>query len=264
MKFLKIQKRITFSLLILMAFVNSNAQLSEETMADKISYNSTMDADNIYVQLSTQDRPTMLTMLHRGLYVYFDIKGKKKKKVAIQYPIQGTPLQSPFGNTTDTRRNREEVGGNNQQGPDISVLVAEMPKMALYTNQDSELEFHLDLNKLGVSIKYDYDTEEKILHYELTIPKQQIADSESDFSNLSIGIISPKKEDKTDGNSSNASFGGRGQGGGLSGGRGRQGGRSGGGLARGGRGGSRNGASPQKERPEETTIDFWFKVNFEK
>jgi len=196
-------------------------------------------------------------MLQRGLYVYFDVRGKKKKKVAIQYPINISPPQRPNRNDRDTGGNRAEVVEEKEQGPDIAVLVAEMPKMALYTNLDSEVEFHLDLNKLGVSIKYDYDTEGKILRYELTIPKHRIADGESNFSKLSIGIISPKIEEEIKEKSSNVSFGGGGQGGG----RGGQGGRPGGGQ---GSGGSQTDRSQQGERPEETTIDFWFKANFAK
>ncbi|WKX75917.1 hypothetical protein [Zobellia laminariae] len=71
--------RLSLSVMVLFAFVETYAQEPEEKIEDLITYNSSMDADNIYVALSTTDRPTMLSMLHRGLFVYFDVKGKKKR-----------------------------------------------------------------------------------------------------------------------------------------------------------------------------------------
>jgi len=118
-------------------------------------------------------------------------------------------------------------------------------------------EFHLDLNKLGVSITYNYDEDSKELQYELVIPKQEI--SNAHFSKLSIGIVTPKREKESKDKDTNISFGGGGQGGG-GGGRGGQGG-PGGGQGGGGRGGSQGGPPQQNDRPEESSLDIWFKVD---
>ncbi|WP_282049870.1 hypothetical protein [Maribacter aquivivus] len=243
--------RLYIQLVLLLALATSQAQNSE----DNINYSSFITDENVHVQLSTFDQATMLTMLHKGFYVYFDVKGKRKKNVAIQYPINIAPPEKQNRNERNngTREELEEE----QRGPDIATLLAEMPKIGEYTNLDYEQEFHLDLNQLGVSITYVYNEENKELQYELIIPKYKISDA--NLSKLSIGIVTPKREKESKDKDSNISFGSGGQGGG-GGGRGGQGG-PGGGQGGGGRGGSQGGPSPQNDRPEETTIDIWFKAD---
>ncbi|GBF19377.1 hypothetical protein C21_01542 [Arenibacter sp. NBRC 103722] len=131
-----------------------------------------------------------------------------------------------------------------------------MPKKANYIKNDYEEEFHLDLNKLGISISYNYEEEGKILRYYLKMPKQRIADGGIDFSKMSIGVVTPKMERDTENKGSNISFGGVGQG------RGQGGGPRGGGQGGGPKGGGLGGGLPQQDqRSEEVTIDFWFKAN---
>ena len=243
--------RLYFQLMMALLVTTIQAQNSE----DNINYNGFIADGNVHVQLSTVDQATMLTMLHKGFYVYFDVKGKRKKNVAIQYPINSAPPERPNRNERNNgNREEQEV---EQSGPDIATLLAEMPKIGEYTNLDYEQEFHLDLNQLGVSITYVYNEENKELQYELIIPKHIIADA--NLSKLSIGIVTPIREKESQDKNSNISFGGGGQGRGSGGGRGQRG--SGGGQGRGGRGGSQGGPSQQNERPKEMTIDIWFNVN---
>ncbi|WP_324027149.1 hypothetical protein QSV08_05050 [Maribacter sp. BPC-D8] len=244
--------RLYFQVIIVLLATTIQAQNSQ----DNINYNSFIKDGNIHVQLSTVDQATMLTMLHKGFYVYFDVKGKRKKNVSVQYPINIVPHERP--NRNDRNKGNREEQKEEQSGPDIATLLAEMPKIGEYTNLDYEQEFHLDLNQLGVSITYVYNEENKELQYELVIPKHKIADA--NLSKLSIGIVTPKREKESQDKNSNISFGGGGQGGGSGGGRGGQ-GRPGGGQGDGGRGGSKGGPPQQEDRPEETTIDIWFKVN---
>ena len=250
--------RLSLSVMVLFAFVETYAQEPEEKIEDHITYNSSMDADNIYVALSTADRPTMLSMLHRGLFVYFDVKGKKKKNVSVQYPSE---VKLPQRGRDRKEGNRGELEEDEQQGPDILEVIEEMPKMAKYNNLDFEEDFHLDLNNLGISITYSYEVEEEILRYELKMPKQYISDNEIDFSKFSIGVVTPKIEKDTKDKDSSLSFGSGGQGGGSGG--GPRGGGGQGGGPRGGGSGSRSSGPPKQDKgPEAVTIDFWFNPNF--
>ncbi|WP_424000061.1 hypothetical protein [Maribacter sp. IgM3_T14_3] len=244
--------RLYIQLVLLLVLATSQAQNTE----DNITYSSFIADENVHVQLSTVDQATMLTMLHKGFYVYFDVKGKRKKNVSIQYPINIAPPERPNRNDRENV-NREELDQDERRGPDLVKLVSEMPKKAEFTNLDLVQEFHLDLNKLGVSITYNYNEDSKELQYELIIPKKEISDA--NFSKLSIGIVTPKREKESKDKDSNISFGGGGQGGG-GGGRGGQGG-PGGGQGGGGRGGSQGGPSQQNDRPAETSLDIWFKAD---
>ncbi|CAM4409667.1 hypothetical protein [Zobellia nedashkovskayae] len=254
MRFVLNKIGLSLSIMMLFALVESYAQEPEENIEDHITYNSYMDADNIYVELSTTNRPTMLSMLHRGLYVYFDVKGKKKKNVSVLYPSE---VKLPQRGAGRNKPNSEEIEEEDQQGPDILTMVEEMPKMGKYNNLDFEEDFHLDLNNLGISITYNYEVEGELLRYELKMPKQYISDSEIDFSKFSIGVVTPKIEKKNEDGGSSLSFGGGGSGGGSRGGGGQ------GGGPRGGGSGSRPSGPPKQDKgPEAMTIDFWFNPNF--
>ncbi|CAM4403270.1 hypothetical protein [Zobellia nedashkovskayae] len=260
MRFVLNRIGLSLSIMMLFALVESYAQEPDENIEDHITYTSSMDADNIYVELSTTDRPTMLSMLHRGLYVYFDVKGKKKKNVSVLYPSE---VKLPERGAGRNKPNSEEVEEEDQQGPDILTVVEEMPKMGKYNNLDFEEDFHLDLNNLGISITYNYEVEGELLRYELKMPKQYISDSEIDFSKFSIGVVTPKIEKKNEDGGSSLSFGGGGQGGGSGG--GSRGGGGQGGAPRGGGSGSRPSGPPKQDKgPEAMTIDFWFNPNFVK
>ncbi|MDF4202961.1 hypothetical protein PXD56_08350 [Maribacter sp. SA7] len=244
--------KLYFKFLMLFVCMSTQAQ----NTVDNITYNSKLDQDNVYVELSTTDEPTMMSMLHRGFYVYFDEKGKKKKNVSVQYPLEVKMPQRPDRNERGSDNRDEE---KEKIGPNIPLLIEEMPKTAKYINYDSEQEFHLDLNNLGINISYLFNEESKELIYRLSIPRSSIADSGTEFSKLSIGIVTPKMETPNKDQNSNISFGGGGQGRGSGGGRGQRG--SGGGQDRGGRGGSQGGPSQQDERPKEVSINIWFSAH---
>ncbi|ADV51164.1 hypothetical protein I2486_19380 [Cellulophaga sp. E16_2] len=254
MKF--IFNKILMSLCILGVFgvLKTQAQAPHENSEGTINYSSTMDAKNIYVHLGTTDEATMVSMLHGGFSIYFDVKGKRKKNVSVQYPSEVTAPQA-MGNGSENARGtsgvRQEI--EHEKRPDILAVLVGLSKMARYSTPDLVQEFHLDLNNLGISIAYDYDKDAGLLHYELIMPIKNITVNPIDVSKLTIGIVTTKIE-KEQKESSNVSFGGRDQGG-----RGGQGGGPGGG---GGRGGSQGGDRPdQDQRPEEVTIDFWFKAD---
>ncbi len=261
-------KKVSFTLytILFLGLYSCYAQTpkEEKNSEDNIAYSSTSDKDNIYVELSTSNVPTMLSMLHRGFYVYFDVKGKKKRNISVQYPSEVTQMQrqsprkSRDNNTEQERGEREE---GERKGPDISTLLTQMPRKANYNTPNSEEEFHLDINSLGIKISYSYNAEDNILQYNLAIPKKRISDIPSKLPKLSIGVVTSKMENEEK-ESPNVSFGGGGQGSRGGGGRGGQGGPPGGGQGggQGGRGGSQTG-QPQRERPQEINLNIWFKAN---
>ena len=260
MKFIFHKIKLSLCILGMFGLFKIQAQGPSENTEGTINYSSTMDAKNIYVQLNTTDEATMLSMLHRGFSIYFDVKGRRKKNVAIQYPSE---IEVPQGkpnrkySTRGAREEREEDDG--ERGPDILAQLGGMSKTARYTHPDLSQEFHLDLNNLGVSMAYNYDKEANVLHYELMIPKNNIGTPPVDLSKLTIGVVTTKIEREED-TASNISFGGGGQGG-----RGGQGGGPGGGGRGGRQGGSQGGDRPdQDQRPEEVAIDFWFKADLSK
>ncbi len=262
---LKILNPIRWASIVVAVLVNIKvqAQKTDENIEDNIKYHSTMDEDYVFVRLSTINQPTMMAMLHNGFLVYFDVRGKRKKKVSVQYPseIQGPPRRQERGQREASPMEEEE-----RRGPDIELIVQEMPRTAIYENPDFSQDFSLDINSLDISINYDYNAENKTLSYELKMPKQRIAEMPADFSKLSIGIVSVKAESQSD--RPNLSIGGRGGGmGGGPGGGGRGGGGPGGGGQGGGLsgGGNRGGGPPQggqgQQPPEQVTFKFWFKAN---
>ncbi|WP_405246469.1 hypothetical protein [Cellulophaga sp. Asnod2-G02] len=259
MKF--IFNKIKWSLCILGVFgvLKSQAQVSLENSEGTINYSSTMDAKNVYVQLSTTDEATMLSMLHRGFSVYFDVKGKRKKNVAVQYPSEvALPQRKPNSNENRRGTSGEREEKDDERGPAILAVLEGMSKMARYRTPDLAQEFHLDLNNLGISITYDYDKDAGFLHYELIMPRNNISIHPVEVSKMTIGVVTTKIEREED-SSSNISVGGGGQGGrgGQSGGPGGSGGGPGG-----RQGGSQGGDRPnQDQRPEEVTIDFWLKAD---
>ncbi len=246
MKFNLKRSSISFCIVVFFTALNSYAQSPKEYIKDQVIYSSSMDAENIYVELSTDDKSTMLSMLHRGFYVYFDVKGKKKKNVSVQYPSEIVPAPRQAGRNNGSNGNLETQA---QKGPNMLVMLDELPRMARYTNFDFVEEFHLDLNNLGIVIAYSAEDDQ--LHYKLKMPKTMISDKTIDLSKLSIGVVSAQKERDSKEKRPSISMGGGGQSGGSGGGGGRPKGK--------GKGGSRpDQSSEEDEGTREVTLDFWF------
>ena len=270
---IKTIQHMKYTLGILLLFISafSTAQ-NQENREDNVVYSTSTDRNYVYVHLSTDIESTMMSMLHQGFSVYFDTKGKKKKKVAIKYPSEVKQHERPErqnGRSQQANQNRsgrqkiqgQDEGTRERRGPDIFKIVNNLPQEAEYTFFDKTQEFNLEINALDIAITYTYEKDNGgILHYELKVPKYRITKDNVDLSKLSIGIVTTKaKQENRD--SSNLSFGGRGQGGGPSGRSGGQGGPPSGGGQGGGRGGSGGGPPQQNQRPQLDTINFWFKAN---
>ena len=59
----------------------------------RISYRVYSDPDTLYLKLKINQKSIMTKMLRQGTKVYFDLNGKKKKDVYVQYPVPGQNQQ---------------------------------------------------------------------------------------------------------------------------------------------------------------------------
>lgn len=220
---------------------------------DNIEYKAIFDGQNVYLTLRTEFKETMQSMLRRGYIIYFDVKGKKKKNVSIQYPLKAERLEK--GTRPERGEHRENKENSVHKGPDMAKIIENLPKRANYTYFDSSQDFNLDVNNLGIAMNYHYENAEEgpVLVYHLKIPASKISTETNSLSKLSIGIVSTKQEQKNSHQKPSISMGGRQGGGG-------QGAPPGGGRS-GGAGRGSGGRPPQADTDSQVEkIDFWFKL----
>lgn len=217
------------------------------------------DETNVYLTMKTIDPKVATSILRKGLVIYFDVKGKKKKNVSVTYPIVKT--QRP------PRRNEDRP--SKPTDPEVNDSIIEKiyhmlennkPQKALYTYYDKIKEFNTILNNEGIAIDVRADKQNSCFLYSLKIPKNKINTStDINFNKLIIGIktanIARNTSERTRPTQS-ARSGGRGGG-------------RGGGRSNGTTGQGISGNPPVRDQSRSknreiisdvTPIDFWFKV----
>ena len=219
-------------------FPADSTQVSNENILYKVS----QDDSYVFLNISTTDKKTAMSIIRNGLTIYYDIKGKKKKDVYVKYPYSNEPRQS--------RQGSQE---NNDANPiDLNSMIEKLPAEAEYGSFEEKQAFNKDLNTLDIAIATHYTASSQLFEFSIKIPKAKIASQvNSDFSKLSIGVVANKMEGAV------KKERGQGQ---------NQGMRSGGGRRGNGSGGGRGGARGQNEQQsspttERATIDFWFGAN---
>lgn len=219
------------------SFPSDTTQVSNENVLYKVS----QDGSYVFLNISTTDKKTAMSIIRNGLTIYYDIKGKKKKDVYVKYPYSNEPRQS--------RQGSQE---NNDANPiDLNSMIEKLPAEAEYGSFEEKQAFNKDLNTLDIAIANHYTASSQLFEFSIKIPKAKIASQvNSDFSKLSIGVVANKMEGAV------KKERGQGQNQGMRSGGGRRGNSSGG-----GRGGAR-GQNEQQSSPttERATIDFWFDV----
>lgn len=215
------------------SFSGDTTQISNKNILYKVS----QAGNYIHLNISTIDKKTATSIIRNGLTIYYDIKGKEKKDVYVKYPYSNEPRQSRQGSR----------GNNDSNTIDLNSMIEKLPAEAEYSSFEEKQAFNKDLNTLDIAIENHYAASSQLFEFSIKIPKTKILSKEnSDFSKLSIGVVSNKME----GNINKE----RGQGQ-------NQGTRSGGG--RGGNGSGRGGMRGQnRQEPSSTaemiTVDFWF------
>lgn len=243
-------------LLIVMnvALVNATSPNDYRKKKDtKITPTATTDGTYIYVDIRTADQGVITSFLRRGFTVYFDKKGKKKKRVGVSSP---TLDRKKLGNTPPNSNERESRNSNEERELPVARMLEDIDRKAVYIKDDSAQEFHLDLNALDITINYSYQKEpqEGILVYKLKIPVSKIDENPIDFEKLTLGIIStplPERENQGPQDRGGLSLGGGGRSQGGPGGGNRGGG--------GGRPGGQGQGGGQKKAPQQSEdVALWF------
>ena len=211
---------------------------------NNIAYQAFHDKKNLHIRLKTNERASVLKILRTGLHVYFDVNGKKKKDIYVQYPI---------GNTGQMAM--QELGQGNSQGSqfDLKRMLNRISREAIYGYFGSEEAVYLSLNESHIKTSMRSSKFNELI-YDLVIPFEKIAVDSLQLSNLSIGIVSGSFDTPSMGS---------GMGGKKMGGSGMQpgGGRSGGMGPGGGRPGGMSGN--MQNNAMSSPIKIWFKVNLQ-
>ena len=214
-----------------------------------IQYQVSNDQENLHIKFKTSDWSSIMKIINQGSKIYFDIKGKQKKDVFVEYPMTGQKGMN-------TRPDMKQVPGQ-ASTPELSNMLEVVPKEAVFTShKESEIiQFSLVETDIKPSITVTGKSE---ITYDLIIPFHRLSENGlASITTLSIGIVTESMNMQSmDGVRADRMGGAGGRSGGGKGGSG--GGRSGGGMS--GAGGDRSGGRMgQGEMP--TPINIWFLVD---
>lgn len=247
--------------------------------ADKTSgirYQVAKDKDYFYITLNTSESATSQSIVRNGLKLYFDEKGKKRKKVYLEYPVaqqmkmgggQGPGNGGGFspGGQNGKSGGQNQKGGNSdrdKEGPQ------EMPISSEMVWSKNSVQETLDNSTENIGIKAELIRSKGELTYQLKIPIREILikKEQNELEKIAIGVISEAASSSSSGGPGGGMSGGPGGGsggpgggmGGPGGGMGGPGGGSGG--PGGGSGGMSGGGSGGPGGQSSASINFWFAV----
>lgn len=184
--------RILFVLFIFISIHSravSNKIKSDTTSVTEgyVLYKVFQDDSNISISVSTKDKKTMLTLLRFGITVSFDANGEKNNEVYVKYPQEMLQPNIKIGDIFEVDQAIDNL--------DLKKLIKNLPKEAEYGYFNNVQQFHIGLNSLDIGVAFS-SHKNGLLEYKLRVPKNRIRlDSESDFSKLSIGVLSGKNDD---------------------------------------------------------------------
>uniref|UniRef100_UPI00404812AE hypothetical protein n=1 Tax=Mariniflexile sp. TaxID=1979402 RepID=UPI00404812AE len=218
------------------SFPADTTQITNENVLYKVS----QDGNYVHLNISTTDKKTAMSIIRNGLTIYYDIKGKEKKDVYVKYPYSNE--SRPF--------QQGSLGNIDVNAIDLNSMIEKLPAEAEYGSFEKKQAFNKDLNTLDIAIANHYTASSQLFDFSIKIPKDKItAKKNSDFSKLSIGVVTNTRERNIEGGQQDQNQSMRGGGSG-----GRRGG--GNGNGRGGMG-HQNGQRPSSTT-ENVTVDFWF------
>ncbi|HTK19310.1 MAG TPA: hypothetical protein VL442_07355 [Mucilaginibacter sp.] len=224
----------------------------------QLNYALANDQDNLYMAIRINDRSEQIRVLHAGLTLSIDTRGKKKETFTMTFPVGDQSVQSMAETAQDLQ------GGNNdvKQEDHEDLMKAKLTKLReikVTGFKDIESETMTTSNTYGFKVAIDYDKDGNLV-YEAAIPLKffhadDLSKNEWAF-NFKINGITRPGQNKDNGDHEGMTRGG---GGGFGGGGGGRGGRMGGG-GRGGRMGGGGGNSAPVDRSElSKSVDFWEK-----
>lgn len=215
----------------------------------RIRYEVSNDQDHIHIKLNTSNPYSIIKIFRTGLQVYFDIEGKKKETVFLQYPE---------ANTTELETPKKDIKGQ-KKALDYNAILLQTSKKATYIHREKTEIFTINQADHDIKVKIEIIGENELI-YDLIIPIQRFTDLSIDsIPNLAIGIVSGAFE-RANNKENQEQYGNRGivnrspaQQNPM--------------LVNNRYGNRQPGyANHQQQRPDEsalnTAINFWFKVNF--
>jgi len=117
------------------------------------------DADNVYLCIINGNNSTTKNILRNGLFVWFDEKGRKTKRIGLKYPL----THKPDFKITENRNETPPPDGINMIpliNPEFEYYVGEDHKILLPChNNDKNIEIELarGYNKLVWELKIPFD-----------------------------------------------------------------------------------------------------------
>jgi uncharacterized membrane protein YgcG len=231
-----------------------------------IQYAIDNDAKNIFMAMSIPNFRTQLKMMHEGMSMYIDLKGKKKEGRGIEFPVKnGSPdaNDQSFSGARTNRQNNDQPTTEQQRRSDIKamrkMMALNLVEMKVFGFSDDAPDDQQLLLPGSANIAFAWDSADN-MHIEYLIPLSMFGDLSSlDKKDISIGwkihaVEIPKPTEGSESTSTESRpSGGRGDGGYGGGGGGR---RSGGG-GYGGAGSSRYSEGDREKMMGEQK--FWTK-----
>lgn len=152
----------------------------------KVRYHVSNDAENLYITLNTAEPASILKIMRTGLWIYFDVEGKKHRNVFVQYP-----LMDAEGATF----NEEDEENNPMQNPlRLQHEIEELRMEAIYNNGKTQ-DLITTLGS-GIQVVLTAPSPQEIT-YRIQMPFSKISDIPfSDLQKLSVGIVSGGLENK--------------------------------------------------------------------
>lgn len=146
----------------------------------RIRYEVSNDQDHIHIKLNTSNPYSIIKIFKTGLQVYFDLEGKKKETVFLQYPeANTTELESP-----------NKATKAQQKALDYNAILLQTSKKAYYVRHEKTDIFTINQADHDIKVKIEVIGENELV-YDLIIPIKRFTDLSIDsIPNLAIGIVS--------------------------------------------------------------------------
>lgn len=179
------------------ANILNNIHYADTTVVNKETETYTVyrGEKNLYISIKTFDHKIARSILRRGIHIYINNKGKKKKNVSITYPLikENKP---PLRKSEDFNHEREEIPDPDVLFDQISHMIdKDLPQNAIYSFYDYKKEFNILLNNEKITIDISVNKEENSFNYEVEIPKKLIhEESDKNLDKLMIGIETVKNK----------------------------------------------------------------------
>ncbi len=163
---------------------NSGQSLPSYSGSDKdtgIRWTVANDSTFLFLSLETNNRQVERTVMFRGITLYLDPSGKKKKDIYLKYPYLPNPAQAFRENHS---MDEGEMGTHTYHSPVTAYWKKGDDGMLLNSAMmHSDFSYHISLDSLG------------IMDYQVRIPLSRIANSGyHNIQKLSVGIIVNRPE----------------------------------------------------------------------